>query len=158
MIEAVEFAPVAHALWTLRVFEGEVLPRQRRIPNRQVDEIVAENLVVTVGKQLTLDRLFGLSSAAALARIGVGTSSTAAALGDTALTGAVYVAFDSTPTRSGSTVTAISTFGTGTANISWNELGLDQGSATLFSRLAPIGPFNKTSAVSIVVQVQVSAS
>lgn len=128
---------------------------QGRILNRKVGEFGGDNLVVTVGKQMIMDRLYGLSAVGAMTRLGVGTSNTAAAVGNTALTGGVFVAFDSTPTRSSLTVTSQATFGTGTANITWAEMGSDNGT-TLLSRIAPIGPFTKTSAVSIIVVYQLT--
>lgn len=139
--------------WVLDVYEGDVVRDDTgAVLNKQVDRIEGDNLVTTVGKQLIMDRLFGLAAAPAMTRIGVGTSATAAAVGNTTLTGGVFVAYDSTPTRSGLTVTCVATFGTGSANIVWNELGMDNGT-TLLNRIAPIGPFTKTSAVSIVVTV-----
>lgn len=124
--------------------------RLGRVLNKRLDRKIYANLVVTVGKGLILDRLFGLSAVGAMTRLGVGTSATAAALGDTTLTGGVFQAYDSTPTRSGTAVTCVVTFGTGAANINWQEMGMDNGT-TLLNRIAPIGPFNKTTAVSIVV-------
>lgn len=148
--------PIIKGHWLLEVYEGEVeRDDDGNIVNRKVDEIEGDNLVVTVGKQMILDRLFGLSAVGAMTRIGVGTSATAANATDTALTGATFVAYDSTPTRSSTTVTCVSTFGTATANINWQELGMDNGT-TLLNRIAPIGPFTKTSAVSIVVTVTVT--
>lgn len=127
------------------------------ILNAKAYETEGWNLIVTSGKQTMLDRLFGLSAVAAVSRIGVGTNATAAAVGDTALTGSFFKVFNSTPTRSSLTVTCITTFGTGDANLNWQELGMDNGT-TLLNRIAPIGPFNKTSAVSIVVTVQLTQS
>lgn len=171
--------------WVLDVYEGDIeyapLPLNQRaynlfadlrwklfrIPspkyyhaevlNKQVDKIEGDNLIVTVGKQMMLDRLYGLSAVAAVSRTGVGTSGTAAAVGNTSLTGSFFKVFNSTPTRSSLTVTSITTFGTGDANLNWQELGLDNGT-TLLNRIAPIGPFNKTSAVSIIVTVTLTQS
>lgn len=144
--------------WRLDVYEGDI----RRSPggvilNTHLEQLNYENLVVTVGKQMILDRLYGLSGVGAMTRTGVGTSPTAAAVGNTALTGAVFKAFDSTPTRTALTVTSITTFGTADANISWNELGLDNGTI-LLNRIAPIGPFAKSTAVSIIATVAFSQS
>ena len=134
---------------TLAHQSGLLLPLHAgEIVSRPIDVYEGDNLVVTVGRQLTMDRIYGLSSVAAISRTGVGTSATAAALGNTTLTGGVFKVFDSTPIRSSLTVTSITTFGTSEANISWNELALDN-SGTLLNRIAPIGPFAKTSAVSI---------
>jgi hypothetical protein len=140
----------------LEAFKGDTKERAI-IPEWGTHTWEGDNLIVTVGKQMIMDRLFGLSAVGAMTRIGVGTSNTAAAITDTALTGGVFVAYDSTPTRSSLTVTCVATFGTGTANIVWAELGMDN-STTLLNRIAPIGPFTKTSAVSIVTTVQIVQS
>ena len=118
-----------------------------------------ENLITTVGKGLLLDRVFGLSSAIAIAGMAVGTSATAAAVTDTAITGAVYQVFDSTPTRSGLVVTAVTTYATGTANINIQEVGLLTASGgVLFNHLAPIGPFSKTTAVVLQITITITQS
>lgn len=168
-------SPDLKGLWTLDIYDGDVerrplTPDQERenrawlaaghtlplhageIVSHAIDQIRGTNLVVTVGKQLLLDRLYGLSGVAALSRTGVGTLNTAAAVGNTALTGSSFKAFDSTPTRASLSVTSITTFGTADANLVWAELGLDN-ATTLFNRIAPIGPFTKTTAVSIAVTV-----
>lgn len=140
--------------WKLDVYRGDLRGEENLLQTMEYD-----NLITTAGKGVILDRIFGLSSVAALnnttGRIGVGTLNTAAAVGDTGLTGGVFVAYDAIPTRTGLVVTCIATFGTGTANIVWAELGMDN-STTLFNRIAPIGPFTKSSAVSIVVTVTVT--
>lgn len=124
------------------------------------------NMVVTNGKNLALDRLFGLSSSVAITSIGVGTDSTAAALGQAQLNptvaGSVLLqTADAGTARSSQTVTITSTFGTAVANFSWNEIALFNGNtnsvSTMFNRVV-VGPFTKTSSVSIVVQVQVTQS
>ncbi len=124
-----------------------------RIVSQPIDSYEKENLVVTVGKQMILDRLYGLSGVGAMTRTGVGTSNTAAAVGNTSLTGGVFKVFDATPSRSSLTVTSLTSFGTSEANITWAEMALDNGT-TILNRIAPIGPFTKTSAVSIAVTVQ----
>lgn len=143
-----------HEVWKMKLLRGYLPSRWHRgeVLNQKVDEFAKDNLVVTVGKELILDRLYGLSSWAALTQMGVGTSATAAAIGNTDLTGGVWKNFDATPTRSALTVTSVTTFGTGEANINWQEMGQRTVSTSnkLLSRVAPIGPFNKTAAVSIV--------
>lgn len=150
--------PKIEAIGRWDIYEGDVVHRGDgvvmhglttvRKPMLSIEE---HNLVDTTGKGLLLDRLFGVAGAgAALTQSGVGTSNTAAAVTDTSLTGQVLVVFDSTPTRSGLTVTTITTYPTGTANITWAECGQFNAVPTLFDRIAPIGPFTKTSAVSIV--------
>lgn len=142
--------------WRLDVYKGDIIKDSLgNITNELVEVIEGTNLIVTVGKQMIMDRLYGLSAVGPITRTGVGTSATAAALANTSLTNGAFKAFDALPTRSGTVVTSVTTFNTGDANINWQELGLDNG-ATLLNRIAPIGPFNKTAAVSIVVTVTVT--
>ena len=143
--------------WKIEVFEGDHGPL--------IDTIEGDNLIVTSGKGLLLDRLFAIAGfGGAVNSMGVGNSATAAAAADTQLGGAtpapVLQALDSTPTRSGLGVTCISTFGTAVAKQNWQELalfnGVTNGTSVMFNRIAPIGPFNKTSAVSVVVTVSIT--
>ena len=141
--------------WKMEAFMGDIVKDAKgKILNTLVETIEGDNIIVSAGKALIMDRVFGLSSVGAMTRIGVGTSSTAASLTDTALTGGVFVAFDSVPTRSGLVVTCVATFGTAVANISWNEMALDNGT-TLLNRIV-IGPFNKSSAISIIITCQIT--
>jgi hypothetical protein len=150
--------PEALGLWTFTAYEGDV---ERNDCGRVLNPILARwtqrNLITTVGKQQVLDRLFALSSAVAISGTAVGTSATAAAIGDTAITGAVYQAFDSTPTRSSLVVTALTTYATGTANISIQEAGLLSASGgVLLNRLAPVLSFTKTSAMSLAITTTIT--
>lgn len=131
---------------------GNILNERAIIPEWGDHTYTKDNLIVTVGKELMLDRLFGLSSWAALTQMGVGTSGTAAAVGNTDLTGGVWKNFDATPIRTSLTVRAIVTFGTSEANINWQEMAVRTVSPSnkILNRVAPIGPFNKTTAVSII--------
>lgn len=140
-----------HGHWKFTAYEGDVETNEHgRILNPVLWVAEADNLIVTVGKQAILDRLFGLSAVTAVSHTGVGTSATAAAVGNTSLTGGVYKAFDSTPVRTGLSVLAITTFGTAEANINIQEAALSIGAGTtLLNRLAPIGPFTKSTSVSL---------
>lgn len=149
-------------------YEGEIKrDKNGTILNKVVHESpVYKNMIVTTGKNLTLDRLFGLASAVAITSVGVGTDSTAAAVGQTQLnptvSGTVLIqTADAGTSRTGQVVTITSTFGTGVANFSWNEAGLfngnTNGTSVMFNRVV-IGPFSKTSAVSIVYQTTVTQS
>ena len=150
--------PEAIGLWTFTAYEGDVERNEHgRILNPVLASWSQRNLITTVGKQLVLDRLFGLGGAIALAGTAVGTSATAAAVGDTAITGAVYQAFDATPVRASLTVTAVTTYGTGTANINIQEAGLLTASGgVLFNRLAPVLSFTKTSAMSLAITTTIT--
>lgn len=119
---------------------------------------IVKNLIVTNGKNLMMDRLFNLASAVALGQIGVGTDPAAAAVGQVQLNpvtaGSVLIqAADAGTSRSGQTVTIKSTFGTSVANFQWNEAaifnGTVNGTSVMFNRVV-IGPFTKSTAVSIV--------
>jgi hypothetical protein len=138
------------AHWKLDVYKGDI-----QTPETFQESFDGYNLITTVGKEVVMDRLFGLSAIGAMTRIGVGTSGTAAAVGNTSLTNSYFKVYDSTPTRSGTVVTCVTTFETGDANLNWQELGMDNGT-TLLNRIAPIGPFSKTDAVSLVVTVTIT--
>lgn len=150
MMQFDESLKEAIGIWTFEAIdaEGNVVWSQTK-----------KNLITNNGKGLTLDRLFGLNGAVNITGMAIGTSATAAAVGDTAITGAVFKAFDATPTRAGLTVTANTTYGTAEGNINIQEVGLLTASGgTLFNRLAPVGPFNKTTAVSLRIQIQIAQS
>lgn len=162
--------------WDFQVFEGDVqtvIGEDGSLKEVQdlhgnivepVDHFEGDNLIVTTGKQLLLDRLFAMGGTPTQVNsMGVGATAAAAVVGDTQLGSTPTIkAFDALPTRSGLVVTCITTFLTTDANISWNELGLFNGTVNgtsiMFNHIAPIGPFNKTSAVSIVVTVTVTQS
>ena len=117
-----------------------------------------KNLIVDTGKALTLDRLFGLGAPAAITHVGVGNDPAAAAVGQIKLNpvtaGSVLLQVaDAGAARAALTVTIRSTFGTAVANFTWNEAGLFNGAVNgtsiMFNRVV-IGPFAKTTAVSIV--------
>lgn len=150
-----------------RAFESDLwIPG--KITNRLLWRLDGENLVTTNGKGLLLDRLFALGTPPTQVNsMGVGTDATSAAAGQVQLNpsvaGSVLIqAFDALPTRAGTVVTAVSTFATGTANFQWQELGMfngtTNGTSIIFNRIAPVGPFTKSSAVSIVVTVQLTQS
>lgn len=160
--------PKLKGYWKLEVYEGDVERDENgNILNKLVEILEGENLVVTTGKGLLLDRLFALGTPPTQANsMGVGNSATAAAVGDTQLLGSApapaLFAFDSLPTRAGLVVTCVRTFATAEGNMNWQELaifnGVVNGTSIMLNRIAPIGPFNKTSAVSIVTTVQLTQS
>lgn len=124
---------------------------------------------MTNGKTLLLELLFGLSSeltpATIVNSLGVGSSNTASSTSDTQLQGTSLLiqGLDAGyPSISNQTVTCQSTFGTSVANFTWAETGLfngtTNGTSVMFNRIAPIGPFTKSSAVSIVVIITITQS
>ncbi len=137
-----------------------------RIVSKPIDHYEGDNVITTRGKGLLLDRVFGLSSVSPLTHMGVGNSNAGAAVGDTQLLGSAPApflkAFDALPTRSGLVVTATTTYLTtdSGSDMNWQEIGLfngpTNGTSTLFNRISPIGPFNKTAAVSLVPSVTIT--
>ncbi len=138
---------------------GVYLPKHiGHILDQSIQVLEGENLVTTIGKALLLDRLFSLGAPPLQVNsMGVGNSAIAADIGDTQLAGATPVPdlrpFDALPTRAGLVVNAVRTYATTEGNMNWQEMGmfngLVNGTSVLFNRIAPIGAFNKTSAVSI---------
>lgn len=145
--------------WTMQVYEGDVVKDDYgRVTNPLVDELDGYNLVTTSGKGIILDRLYGLSAIGAVTKMGVGTSNTAAAIGNTSLTAVDYgpAAFDGTPTRSSLVVTSIQTWSTSQGNIAWAELGEFTAANSMLNRLAPVGPYTKDNTVAITVTLQLT--
>lgn len=124
------------------------------------------NLLLTVGIAIILDKLIGAGSAQIFdnghARIGVGTGSTAAAIGDTDLqTAGVWKAMDATyPSRAVSVLTFQSTFASADANQAWNEWAIDNGSVAhvLLNHKAPVTLGTKSSGETWILQVTVTQS
>lgn len=161
-----ERVPDLLGLHTFQIFEGDVQYVERGgllVPDREpVEEHTYKNLITTAGKGGYLDRLAGLGGVAAFTSLGVGNSSTAAAVEQNQLLGAstLIKAADATfPSRSGTVLTIKSTFSTAEANFVWNEAGYFNGTANgtsiMFNRVI-IGPFTKTSAVSIAYTTQIT--
>jgi hypothetical protein len=127
------------------------------------DRAPIKNLIVTNGKNDIMQRLSaGLGTVAAInafGHLGVGTDSTAAAIGQTQLNPSVAgstliqacdASFPSGPSSQVNTYKA--TFGTGVANFAWNEAGTfngtTNGTSRMFNRVT-FSTINKTSALSI---------
>jgi hypothetical protein len=103
--------------------------------------IEAENLMLTAGATLVLNRLAGISSTAIDAtngRIAVGDGVTAVSAGQTDLQGTnkYRQVFDAVPTVSGNQLQAVATVIAGNATFTWNEAGLANAAsgATLVNR------------------------
>lgn len=121
------------------------------------------NLVVNTGKTLILQRLFGLPAGnvpAAIAGVGIGTDSTAPAVGQTKLNpvvaGSVYIqAPDAGTSISGLTCNIQATIGTGNGNFTIAEAGLlngtINGTSILLDRVAISPAFTKSSSITLVV-------
>jgi hypothetical protein len=122
------------------------------------------NLLLTTGVTRIWQLVTGVGATTAYtsanARIAVGSSTTAATAGQTALvteTGRQVV--DSAPVVSGNTVTFVATFGTGSANTVWQEIGTVESASggTFLNRL--VNNFGtKTSSASWVASMAISLS
>lgn len=82
-----------------------------------------ENLILTVGKNMIADRLLASPTLGVATHIGVGTSGTAAAAGDTTITGETRVALTS-KTRATNVVTYVGDWAAGSATGTLQETGL----------------------------------
>jgi hypothetical protein len=143
------------------IYKGDV-----QSPETFIESYEYDNVIVTNGKGLLLDRLFGIGGTA-INSMGIGNSAQGASSSDTQLLGSAPAPFlqalDTVPpTRAGLVVTCISTFGTGVANQTWQECGLfngtTNGTSVMLDRIAPIGPFTKTNVVSIVLTITITQS
>lgn len=132
---------------------------------RLIDLMEFPNLVTNVGGALMLDKLIGAAGTVfdnTNAHIGIGNGTAAAAAAQTDLQGASKTrkAMDATfPSRSGQVMTFRSTFATGDANYSWEEIALFNASTagSMFSRSLITSPFTKTSAISVVTSYTLTA-
>ncbi len=87
-----------------------------------------QNMILTAGKNMIADRLLASPTLGVPTHMGVGTSGTAAALGDTTITGETRVALTS-KTRSTNVVTFVGDWAAGQATATLQETGLwDQAS------------------------------
>ena len=134
--------------WVIEAFEGDT--------DKKIQHIEGYNRIVRVGKQLVLDLLSG-DVTTPLTGIATGTNNAPSADGDTAITTAQFKTFEIPPSRDDLTTTYVVNYATNEGNINIQELGmLTSDGGTLFNRIAPIGPFNKTDAVSIRITVTIT--
>lgn len=159
MVTLIETVRPLKGIWHVTAYDGDkVFDRNGRCVTPILWEHEETNLITTVGKQLILDHLL-TTVTATLTGTAVGTSATAAAIGDTAITAPVFKAFAVTPTRSGLVNTYLTSYTTAEANITINEAGLLTASAgILFNRVAPFLGFAKTTAVALDVTTTLTQS
>lgn len=138
----------------IRVLRGEV-------PGRLVkDTGWMKNLMVTSGKNLYLDRLFGFGGPpGAISALGVGTDSTAVSAGQTQLnpsvSGSVFLqALDGGAARAGLVVSFQTTIPTGSGNFAIAEgtgfNGTSNGTSLMLNRLLVSPITTKTSAQTLI--------
>lgn len=82
-----------------------------------------DNIITTVGRNMIADRLLAAPTLGVPTHMGVGTSGTAAAVGDTTITGETRVALTS-KTRATNVVTYVGDWAAGQATATLQEVGL----------------------------------
>jgi len=125
------------------VIEGRARVAKYGVGDTEPYEVIdsVPNLALTAGITLLWQLAAGLGGtawSAANARIAVGTGTTAAVVGNTALqTESARQIVDAAPNVSGASVSFVATFGTGSANVNWRELGVTNASSggTFLNRL-----------------------
>lgn len=118
-------------------FFGELVIEKINDDGTKTRLVHKKNLVVTAGKAMGTSRLFSNTVYTVMSAIGVGTSSTAPALTDTALGGQLArLAFDAAFTQTANTASVTTTFPAGSATGTWAEAGLFSAvsGGTMFSR------------------------
>lgn len=132
--------------WLIEKFESD---EALKGGDRPYDQLYVEgNMLLNNGINRLIDRLIGVSVQAFDAthcRIGVGNSSTAAAAAQTDLQAAAgssnrqFVLVDATyPQRSVQDLVVRATFPAGTGTFTWNEAGIDVGTANGTTIVAPL--------------------
>ena len=123
------------------------------------DDII-KNLIVTVGKDAILKYISNITGGGYADDIGVGDSTTAAAVGQTDLQGTAVWKTIVTADRVFLTPTLYLSveFGYSEANFTWNEMGLrdSQGTPVLWARQIDASPLVKTSSKRAIVEWQLS--
>ena len=119
-----------------------------------------KNLIVTVGKDAILKYISNITGGGYADDIGVGDSTTAAAVGQTDLQGTAVWKTIVTADRVFLTPTLYLSveFGYSEANFTWNEMGLrdSQGTPVLWARQIDASPLVKTTSKRAIVEWQLS--
>ena len=123
------------------------------------DDLI-KNLIVDVGKDSIIKRLYNASGGGYITTIGVGDSATAAASGQTDLQASSNKTFK-TVAGSGFVYTRPTLFisvdyGYSEANYTWNEIGLKDNNSVLLARQVDASPLVKTSSKRAIVEWQLS--
>ena len=125
-----------------------------------VKDDLIKNLIVDVGKDAIMKLLANMSGGGYTTTIGVGDSSTAAAVGQTDLQASSNKTFKTV--ASGDKVYTRPTlflsvdFGYSEANYTWNEIGLKDNNSVLLARQVDASPLGKTSSKRAIVEWQLS--
>ena len=125
-----------------------------------VKDDLIKNLIVDVGKDALLKLIANMTGGGYVTTIGVGDSTTAAAVGQTDLQASSNKTFKTV--ASGDKVYTRPTlflsvdFGYSEANYTWNEIGLKDNNSVLLARLVDASPLGKTSSKRAIVEWQLS--
>jgi len=125
-----------------------------------VKDDLIKNLIVDVGKDALLKLIANMSGGGYVTTIGVGDSTTAAAVGQTDLQASSNKTFKTV--ASGDKVYTRPTlflsvdFGYSEANYTWNEIGLRDNNSVLLARQVDASPLGKTSSKRAIVEWQLS--
>ena len=125
-----------------------------------VKDDLIKNLIVDVGKDALMKLIANMSGGGYTTTIGVGDSSTAAAVGQTDLQASSNKTFKTV--ASGDKVYTRPTlflsvdFGYSEANYTWNEIGLKDNNSVLLARQVDASPLGKTSSKRAIVEWQLS--
>ena len=125
-----------------------------------VKDDLIKNLIVDVGKDSLLKLIANMSGGGYVTTIGVGDSTTAAAVGQTDLQASSNKTFKTV--ASGDKVYTRPTlflsvdFGYSEANYTWNEIGLKDNNSVLLARQVDASPLGKTSSKRAIVEWQLS--
>ena len=126
-----------------------------------VKDDLIKNLIVDVGKDALLKLIANMSGGGYVTTIGVGDSTTAAAVGQTDLQASSNKTFKTV--ASGDKVYTRPTlflsvdFGYSEANYTWNEIGLRDNNSVLLARQVDASPLGKTSSKRAIVEWQLSS-
>ena len=125
-----------------------------------VKDDLIKNLIVNVGKDAVMKRLGNMTGGGYVTTIGVGDSTTAAAVGQTDLQASSNKTFKTI--QSGDYVYTRPTlfisvdFGYSEANYTWNEVGLKDNNSVLIARQVDASPLVKTTSKRAIVEWQLS--
>jgi len=125
-----------------------------------VKDDLIKNLIVDVGKDAVMKRLGNMTGGGYVTTIGVGDSTTAAAVGQTDLQASSNKTFKTI--QSGDYVYTRPTlfisvdFGYSEANYTWNEVGLKDNNSVLIARQVDSSPLVKTTSKRAIVEWQLS--
>jgi hypothetical protein len=118
------------------VLKGHCLIELRDADGNLKETREVDNLIVTTGRDAIIERLDSTPTTAQPSHMGLGTSGTAPAAGNTTLTGEPTRVALSSNTSSGGVLTMVGNWGAGAATGSWQEAGAFNAitTGTMYSR------------------------